>query len=235
MKQKVINFISKYKHAWILSYFLIYVSWFFYLEHRDDMPQIVHCKLDDYIPFCEYFIVPYLLWFLYIAVTIAYFLFTDKESYYKCCAFLFIGMTICLIIYTFHQTQQTLRPAEFAHDSIFTKLVNMIYTIDSPKNVCPSIHVFNSIGVHIAIWKSEKLRQKTWLQICSGILAFSICLSTVFLKQHSAVDGVCAIFLAIIMYVFVYKVDYQKLFQGKTISLGKMKEKVYPSESTEEM
>lgn len=234
MKQKAVNFISKYKHAWALSYFFVYLSWFFYLGQRGDVAQIVHCKLDDYIPFCEYFIVPYLLWFLYVAATITYFLFTDRNGFYKCCAFLFTGMTICLIIYTFHQTQ-TVRPTEFARDNIFTVLVNMIYTIDSPKNACPSIHVFNSIGCAIALWKSETLHKKTWLQICSILLAASICLATVFIKQHSAIDGFYAMLLATVLYVVVYKLDYKKIFQGRTFSLGRLKKDVFPSEGTEEM
>ena len=42
----------------------------------------------------------------------------------------------------------------------------------------------------------------------------SICLSTVFLKQHSVFDGVCAIVLAIFMYLIVYKVDYENMRQN---------------------
>ena len=35
----------------------------------------MHTALDDLIPFNEYFIVPYLMWFLYVAATIAFFFF----------------------------------------------------------------------------------------------------------------------------------------------------------------
>lgn len=236
MKEKITCFFSKYKHAWILSYFFLYMSWFIYLEERTNIEHFtIHCRLDDLIPFCEYFIVPYLLWFAYIGITIAYFLFTDKDSYYKCCAFLFIGMTICLTIYTFFPNQQNLRPTQFANNNIFTKLVQMIYHSDTSTNVCPSIHVFNSIGVHIAIQKSQKLHQKTWLQICSGILSISICLSTVFLKQHSVVDGICGIFLAVVMYVLVYKVDYRKLFHREKDLLTKIQKDALPSKKIKEM
>ncbi|MCI8410087.1 MAG: phosphatase PAP2 family protein [Lachnospiraceae bacterium] len=236
MKQKVKGIFSKYRHAWILSYFFLYMGWFVYLEGRTNVEHAaIHSRLDDFIPFCEYFIIPYLLWFLYIAVAIAYFLFTDKENYYKCCAFLFIGMTICLTIYTFFPNQQNLRPTQFSNESIFTKLVQLIYNSDTCTNVCPSIHVFNSIGVHIAIWKSNRLRKKTWLQFSSGLLAFSICLSTVFLKQHSIVDGVCAILLAIVMYVLVYKMDYKKLFHREKNLINKIKEDVLPSKKAKEL
>lgn len=236
MKQKAKSIFSKYKHTWILSYFFLYMGWFVYLEGRTNLVHVtIHSPFDDLIPFCEYFIIPYLLWFIYIAVTIAYFLFTDKENYYKCCAFLFVGMTICLTIYTFFPNQQNLRPAHFSSENVFTKLVLMIYNSDTCTNVCPSIHVFNSIGVHIAIWKSERLHDKKWLQICSGVLAFSICLSTVFLKQHSVVDGICGILLSIVMYVFVYKVDYKKLFHREESLLNELKKDVISSKKAKEM
>ena len=68
------NLLKKYKHTWIIPvYGIFYLTAFQYLEQRDVRPHIIHMKIDDYIPFCEYFIVPYLLWFAYIAVTVLYF------------------------------------------------------------------------------------------------------------------------------------------------------------------
>lgn len=51
-------------------YVFIYMPWFFTLEHfiQPDMPgiHILNTPLDDKIPFCEYFIIPYILWFFYV-------------------------------------------------------------------------------------------------------------------------------------------------------------------------
>lgn len=213
MMQTLKKIFSNYKHAWVLFYFFIYFFWFLYLEQRTDTKfATMHSVLDDIIPFCEYFIIPYLLWFFYIAFTIAYFFFMEKEGFYNCCAFLFIGMTICLLIYTFFPNQQNLRPTQFSRDNIFIDLVKNIYNSDTSTNVCPSIHCFNSIGAQISLMKSKKLRKKKWLINSTLLLTISICLSTVFLKQHSVVDGFCAILLSIFMYYIVYKVDYKKLF-----------------------
>ncbi|BBF44758.1 PAP2 family protein [Lachnospiraceae bacterium KM106-2] len=208
------QYLQKYKHAWLALYFLIYLPWFFYLEQRLDIKHIViETKLDSYIPFCEYFVIPYILWFGYVAWGILYFFFTSKNDYYKCCAFLFIGMTICLIIYTFWPNAQHLRPTHFENNNIFTKLVNMFYTADSSTNVCPSIHCYNSIGIHIAVSKSERLKNRPLIRWTSFILAVSICLSTMFIKQHSAFDVICAVILSCIVYVFVYKIDYAKIIE----------------------
>ncbi|NLL73896.1 MAG: phosphatase PAP2 family protein, partial [Clostridiales bacterium] len=91
--------------------------------------------------------------------------------------------------------------------NIFTKLLGMIYAVDTSTNVFPSIHVYNSIGAMIAIRTSEKLRPIKWLQISALILTILICMSTVFLKQHSILDVFGGIILSIIMYGIVYVPD----------------------------
>lgn len=212
--KKMKELAGKYKHAWILSYFIIYLVWFVYLENRTSVSFYpMHIGLDDKIPFCEYFIIPYLLWFAYIAIPIIYFFFANKQDYYKCCAFLFIGMTICLLIYTFFPNQQNLRPVAFERQNIFVDMVQFIYSTDTSTNVCPSIHVLNSIGVFISIVESESLRKNKVVCVGSALLTVLICLSTVFLKQHSVIDGICALGLAVVLYAFVYKVNYTKFLQ----------------------
>ncbi len=208
------EWLKEHKHIWVCSYIFIYLIWFFLLEQRDNVVmRPIHIWLDDYIPFNEWFLIPYLLWFVYMAVTIFYFLITSKKDYYRECAFLFIGMSICLIIYMIWPNCQNLRVTEFPRENLLTWGVQFIYTLDTATNVCPSIHVYNSIGVHIAIAHSETLGKNKWIRLGSFILMILICLSTVFLKQHSAFDGICALPLAFIMYVLVYKVDYSMLMQ----------------------
>lgn len=208
------EFVKEHKHIWVCSYLLIYLVWFFVLEQRKDLVMTpIHIWLDDYIPFNEWFLIPYLVWFAYMAVTIVYFLVTSKSGYYKECAFLFIGMSLCLIIYMIWPNCQNLRVTEFPRDNILTWGVKLIYGVDTATNVCPSIHVYNSIGAHIAISHSEELKKYKWVQAGSFILMILICLSTVFLKQHSVFDGICALPLALIMYILVYKVDYSRFVQ----------------------
>ena len=217
MKHTIKKLLYQYRHAWVFSYGIVYMIWFFWLESRTDIVHHpVHIGLDDLIPFQEIFIVPYLLWFVYIAATLLYFFFTSTEDFYKATAFLFIGMTVCLIIYTVWPNGQNLRPSSFPRDNVFSRLVGMIYSADTSTNVCPSIHVFNSIGIHIAIRNSQALRPKKWLQIGSFLLMVSICLSTVFLKQHSVFDGLCAVLLSVIMYAGVYIPNYRKVMETRT-------------------
>lgn len=197
----------KYKHGVILSYFFIYMIWFTYLERTvttDFTP--VYTRLDDYIHFNEWFVIPYFLWFIYIFATVAYFLITSKQDFYKCCAYLFSGMTICLIIYTFWPNGHHLRVDldSLGRSNILIDVMSRLYSFDTATNVFPSIHVFNSIGAFIAINKSERLHKIKWLQWSAFILTVLICLSTVYLKQHSVLDIFGGIALGIVLYIIVY-------------------------------
>lgn len=200
------NFIIKYKHGWILSYFFVYILWFSYLEKTVTKFHPIYSRLDDLIPFNEVFIIPYFLWFIYIAVTVSYFLLTSKEDFYKCCAFLFGGMTICLIIYSIWPNGHYLRVdlASLGRSNIFIDMLSAIYSVDTATNVFPSIHVLNSVGAMIAINRSEKLHNIVWLQWSAFILTVLICLSTVFLKQHSVLDVFGGLALSVILYAVVY-------------------------------
>ena len=189
----------------VMSYSFIYIPWFCYLEKAVTRNyHVMHVALDDFIPFNEYFIVPYMMWFLYVAGTIVFFLFRNKEDYYRICTFLFSGMTISLIICTFFHNGTDFRPAIDPGKNIFSGMVAALYQTDTPTNVFPSIHVYNSIGTHIAIMKSESFKKYPWVRAGSAILMVSICLSTVFLKQHSVIDMVGAAIMAYVIYGIVY-------------------------------
>lgn len=207
------QFISKYKHGVILSYFFVYITWFAYLEHTVTTKfHPIYSKLDDLIPFNEYFLIPYALWFVYIFVTVAYFLLTSKVDFYKCCAYLFIGMTICLAIYTIWPNGHYLRVNldSLGRHNIFITIISKLYKFDTATNVFPSIHVYNSVGALIAINKSEKLHHIKWLRWSAFVLTVFICMSTVFLKQHSVMDIFGALTLNIIMYLIVYLPSWEK-------------------------
>lgn len=214
--------IAKYKHGWVLLYFLLYFPCFAFLEKTvtaESRFHVIHMAVDDYIPFIEFFIIPYLLWFGYVAAAVVYFFFSDVSDYYKMCCFLFVGMTIFLVVSAIYPNGHYLRPSVFPRENICSTLVQWLYATDTSTNLFPSIHVYNSLGVHIAVVKSEKLRQYKWVQALSWTLAVSIVLSTMFLKQHSVFDVITGCLLALVMYSCVYgRVplrNRRKVYQGQ--------------------
>lgn len=200
---------KEYKHAIpLIIYGIIYLSWFGWLEQKVTKHyHVIHMEIDDRIPFCEVFIIPYFLWFAYVAAVVVFFFFKNKNDYYKTCIFLFTGMTIFLTISTLWPNGHHLRPIVMPRDNIFTYLVETLYSIDTATNLWPSIHVYNSIGAHLAIAHSKEFENKKWIRSISFVLAASIILSTVFLKQHSVFDVLTAFILATVMYLLVYRFD----------------------------
>lgn len=207
--------IKKYGHIWTVLYVLIYMPWFVWLEKNVTTYTLLHVKFDDMIPFCEYFIIPYLLWFAYVPIVMMYVFFTSKKEFYKASAYLFIGMSICLFICTVWPNGQNLR-MNIVNDNICSDIVKILYTTDTNTNVFPSIHVFNSIGVFLILCKSERMKGHNIIKSIAGILSVFIILSTMFLKQHSVIDVIGGIVLGAVMYVFVYAIDYSKVFERKS-------------------
>ena len=158
------------------------------------------------IPFCEYFIIPYLLWFPYMLLAVIYFVFfnKNKHEYYQLAFNLMTGMTIFLIICTVFPNGLNLRPEVFTRDNFCIELVKRIYQTDTPTNVLPSLHVYNSICCYIAISHCEKLQHSRLIQKGSLVLSILIILSTLFLKQHSVVDVVAACVMAYFLYTLIY-------------------------------
>lgn len=197
--------LKKYGHIWTLGYAFIYLPWFFHLEQTVTRDYaVMHTGLDDYIPFNEYFIIPYLLWFVYVGGALMYFFFTNKQDYYKLCTFLFVGMTVSLLICTFFPNGTDLRVSVDPSKNLCSWLVSVVHAADTSTNVFPSIHAFNSFGVHFAVINSCALKKNRLIRCGSFALMVSICLSTMFLKQHSAIDVTGAMILAYVLYPLVY-------------------------------
>ncbi|MDO5135451.1 MAG: phosphatase PAP2 family protein [Eubacteriales bacterium] len=203
------EFVKRYKHGLIiLVYSIVYLILFRYLETEPVYGgyHVINTVFDSYIPFCEFFIVPYLLWFPYMIVTVLYFVFknNNKKEYYQLVLNLMMGMTIFLIVSDVYPNILYLRPSEFPRENVFTDLVRFIYRADTPTNVLPSIHVFNSLAIHMSLTNCEALRDNRVLRRSSLVLTILIILSTMFLKQHSVIDVCLGCTLALFGYLFFY-------------------------------
>lgn len=208
----------KYKHAWVFLYAFIYFPWFVYLEKNvTNEFHVIHTTLDEKIPFIEFFVIPYLLWFGFITLAGLYFFFTDRTEFYRMAVFMIVGMTVFLIISTIYPNGQILRPTEFERDNIFVDLVKHLYKADTPTNIFPSIHVYNSIGVYIAVRNSERLKEHKLIQHGSFILAVLIILSTMFLKQHSVIDVIGAFVMAVPVYHLTYVMEPKRAEELKKL------------------
>lgn len=196
---------NKWRYWWTLLYFVFYLLCFFLIENCLPIKHyhIISTPLDHMLPFNEWFIFLYLSWFGYIFFSFWYFFFKDKEEYVQMMTFLFTGMTLFIIVSVIYPNGLDIRPVHLSNRNIACVLVNFLYQIDTPTNVLPSIHIFNSLGMCIAFHRSKHAGSK--MKKRSELLTIGIILSTFFLKQHGIIDALAAFVLAIVLYVIVYK------------------------------
>ena len=181
----------------IIAFFVIYMILFEFVEKVQPYNlHIIHCSLDHYIPFLEVFVIPYLLWFAFIAVTAIVLFYVDFSMFCRFCYTMMFGMALFIAVSYIYPNGLDIRPEHFPRENIFVELTRYVYKVDTPTNVLPSIHVYNSICALFAIWESEFFREKKMIRNGAFVLSMSICLSTMFLKQHSVFDVVLGLLLS---------------------------------------
>ena len=195
------NWFARHPIGFMALYLVFYLICFALLEKYVTVPDLwVHCHLDDLIPFCKYAILPYFAWFAWIPFTLFYLLWkAPREDFWRLCLPLFGGMTIALACYVILPTGLDLRPYYVPGTDLFARAVRTLYRTDTPTNVCPSIHVFVSVTLAIAMARSPAMARHQRLRAALMILCGLICLATMFLKQHSVIDVVCGGALSAVM------------------------------------
>ena len=192
----------------IILYAIFYLSVFFYLENRTaDSYHIIECGIDRMIPYCGVFIVPYLMWFPYQFALLGYFFMggLDHKQFYRFMIYICGGMTCFLLISWVYPNALELRPALPLRGDVFDRMVQGLYQIDTPTNVLPSIHVYNSMVFHITFCRGlERGTRRGWKRL-SAVLVALIILSTVLVKQHSVIDLALGFLMAGIGYLLLYK------------------------------
>ena len=163
----------------------------------------VWCPLDDWIPFNEWFLIPYLFWFVFLIGMLVYGFFFDTDNFTRMMKFVIITYSVTMLIYLLFPTMQELRPTAFPRDNILTRFVADFYAFDTHTNVCPSLHVIGSFAAMYAGWNSRHFSSRPRRMVFGAICAL-ICLSTVFMKQHSAVDVMAALPLCLAAYPLAF-------------------------------
>ena len=220
----------QFKHLLLLIYWPIYGLTFHFLERGLTLDYTpIECSLDAKIPFCEYFIVPFLLWFGYLVGIHLYTLLFDIPAFKKLMYFIMIPYTVTTVVYIVYPNMQLLRVTEFPRDNIFTDIVRNFYEFDTNTNVCPSLHVIGSFAVLFTSWSCKGFNTLPW-RIANIILTCAISISTVFLKQHSIIDVFAGLILCAAALPFAYilpdiiakkKAAAQITAENETISAAK--------------
>ena len=201
------SWLARHPIGFMALYTIFYLSVFHSLEANVPLRSIlVHCRLDDLIPFCKYAVIPYFAWFVWIPFTLFYLLWkAPREDFWRLCLPLFSGMTIALACYAVLPTALDLRPYWVPGSDIFAQTVRFLYRTDTATNVCPSIHCQSSACMALAFSSSTLTEKRPGLKVLAWVWAALICASTVFTKQHSIVDVVCGLAVAFVWVPVLYR------------------------------
>ena len=171
----------------------------------------MHCALDDRIPFNEYFVLFYISWFGLIVFSLLAFFLYDIQSFRDLSVFIMITQAAAMVVYILWPSVQQLRPESFERRNLCTWILSFLYSFDTPTGVCPSLHVAYSLGIG-SVWLKKKDASPVWKLVLCVWLAM-ICLSVMFVKQHSAVDVFAALPLGALAEYLVFRGRYYPPFK----------------------
>lgn len=148
--------------------------------------------LDRMIPVLPGFTVIYFLFFLFCTLNTIVIAHQGRKLAYRFLASDMLSRLICGFFFLVCPTTNV-RPAGLG-TGLGSDLLRLLYDMDLPVNLFPSIHCLASWMCFVAVRSSHRL--PVWYKVITGIGAGLICFSTLVVKQHVIADVAAGIFLA---------------------------------------
>lgn len=204
------NFLPKYAIAPLCAIVLAHaLVWIGTKLIMGDVPShYVALDIDALIPLREEWVVVYVLTFPFWLMGLVLIGRQDEPRCYRMAAGAIIAELICCAFFVFYPTIVE-RPV-LCVDDPFSWALSIIYTTDTPTNCLPSMHCLFAYLVFRQSLGAP--RAPTSLRVFSGVFAFLVCLSTLFVKQHVVLDVIFGIFFGEISYLLGQKLPAWKLF-----------------------
>ncbi len=198
----------RYSHVLLLLSWVGYFVMYFLTENLipAERCHVIHCALDDVIPFNEFFVIFYVGWYVLVFGSLAYTLFFDVPRFKKLQIFIIVTQVVAMICYILYPSRQDLRPEIFPRENLLTALMTFIYDFDTSTGVCPSLHVAYSLGI-LSVGLKDKALAPGWKAALTFVVVM-ICAAVCFVKQHSAVDVLTALLVCLLAEAIVYGKDY---------------------------
>ena len=198
----------RFSHVKLLGSWIFYFIMYFITENLipREACHVIHCALDDMIPFNEFFLIFYVGWYALVFGALAYTFFYDVPSFRKLQIFIIVTQVIAMTCYVLYPSRQDMRPEVFERENVLTALMAFIYSFDTSTGVCPSLHVGYSLGILSVALKDRDLGAG-WKALLSFVVLM-ICLAVCFVKQHSALDVFWALPMCLVAEIITYGKDY---------------------------
>ena len=197
----------RFSHIWLLLGWVGYFALYFLTENLIPAERChpVHCWLDDVIPFSEWFVIPYVFWYVLVGGSLLWYFLYNTENFRRMSKFIIITQVVAMAAYILWPTRQDLRPAVMPRENLLTWGLSVIYAFDTSTGVCPSLHVAYSVGI-ASVWVKDREAPR-WLKAFVVAAAVVISAATTFVKQHSAVDVFAALPVCVLAEAIVFR-DY---------------------------
>ena len=183
---------------WLAGWALVGIFYFATEQFISDY-HVIHVPLDDKIPFIPAFILPYVIWYAYIPLGMIAVCFKDRFLFRRQILTLFPGLILCSLLFVIYPTTVDFRPSAEG-SGFFLWVCRIVFACDHPVNVLPSLHCFEAVAIHLTVFVSGPWRHCRVCRAASAVLVTLICLSTVFVKQHSVVDLISGSLLAFLCF-----------------------------------
>ena len=168
--------------------------------------HVIHCFLDDVIPFNEFFLIFYVGWYVLVVGSLLYYFLYDVPRFRQLDLYIFATQMMAMVCYILYPSRQDLRPEVFPRENFFTWVLGLIYTFDTNTGVCPSLHVAYSLAIVSVMVKDEHLSRG--FKVLVAVFSVMVCLSTAFVKQHSVVDIFAALPVVLLGEIIIYGKSY---------------------------
>ena len=195
----------RFSHIKLLGGWIVYFALYFLTENLIpvDRCHVIHCALDDLIPFNEYFTLFYCYWYVLLVGSLLYFFLYDIPSFRRLQTYIMVTQAAAMAIYVVYPSVQLLRPETMPRENFLCRVMAFIYAFDTPTGVCPSLHVAYSMGI-ASVWCKYKKAPTLWKAfVILSVVMISI--SVAFVKQHSVVDIFAAIPVGLLAELLVYR------------------------------
>ena len=166
-------------------------------------------SLDGRLPFVPFFIFFYILAYIQ---WVASYIFIAREGQtfcYRTVAADLIAKLCCAVIFLVLPTSMA-RP-EVTGTDIWSRLVSLIYALDTPDNLFPSIHVVESWLCLRAAFRMKKPGR--WYRPVSLVVTLLVFLSVLLVKQHLVLDVAGGILVMEIGLFLAEKLRAERFFE----------------------
>ena len=152
--------------------------------------------LDNSIPIIPWTITIYWGCFLFWAAVFTYVSSLPLKNACRLIFAHFLGIFICFVTFLILPTTNV-RP-NLQENDIWSFCMRLLYAVDAPDNLFPSIHCFSSWLCWVAVRREKSC--PWWVRWGTLLFAAAICISTMTTKQHVFADVIAGILIAEVIY-----------------------------------